>query len=72
MKGGIAAMVFAVETLASLGVELEGDLVVATNTDEGSRGRGGTALVARGLEADAGIVTEPTGFYTWVACRSSG
>jgi acetylornithine deacetylase len=41
MKGGIAAMVFAVETLASLGVELEGDLVVATNTDGGPRGRAG-------------------------------
>ena len=38
----------------------------------GSSGAGRTALVARGLEADAGIVTEPTGFYTWVACRSSG
>jgi acetylornithine deacetylase len=71
MKGGIAAMVFAVETLASLGVGLAGDVLVATNTDEESSGAGGTALVDRGLRADAGIVTEPTGFAVWVACRGS-
>jgi acetylornithine deacetylase len=71
MKGGIAAMVFADQTLASLGNELAGDLLVATNTDEESSGAGGTALVKRGLRADGGIVTEPTGFDTWVACRGS-
>ena len=49
MKGGIAAMVFAVEALAALGIELRGDVIVATNTDEESSGAGGTALVQRGL-----------------------
>ena len=71
MKGGIAAMVFAVETLSSLGVSLGGDWLIATNTDEESSGAGGTALVEHGLRADAGIVTEPTGFQTWIACRGS-
>jgi acetylornithine deacetylase len=71
MKGGIASMVVAAEALASLGVELAGDLIVATNTDEESSGAGGTALVERGLHADAAIVTEPTGFDVWVACRGS-
>jgi acetylornithine deacetylase len=71
MKGGIAAMVLALQTLSSLGIELAGDVVIATNTDEESSGAGGTALVERGLRADAGIVTEPTGFETWVACRGS-
>jgi len=71
MKGGIASMVFAVETLASIGIDLRGDVVVATNTDEESSGAGGTALVEHGLRADAGIVTEPTGFDVWVACRGS-
>jgi acetylornithine deacetylase len=71
MKGGIAAMVFAVETLAELGIELAGDVIVATNTDEESSGAGGTALVQHGLTADAGIVTEPTGFDVWIACRGS-
>jgi acetylornithine deacetylase len=71
MKGGIAAMTLAAETLAPAGIRLAGDLVVATNTDEESSGAGGTALVRRGLTADAGIVTEPTGFRVWVACRGS-
>jgi acetylornithine deacetylase len=71
MKGGIAAMTFAAETLSALGVRLTGDLVVATNTDEESSGAGGSALVSRGLRTDAGIVTEPTGFRVWVACRGS-
>ena len=71
MKGGIAAMVLATEVLAALGVTLAGDLLVATNTDEESSGAGGTAIVERGIRADAGIVTEPTGFDTWVSCRGS-
>jgi acetylornithine deacetylase len=71
MKGGIAAMVLAAEVLAALEIPLAGDLLVATNTDEESSGAGGTALVDRGLRADAGIVTEATGFDTWIACRGS-
>jgi acetylornithine deacetylase len=71
MKGGIAAMAFAAEALARLGVRLDGDLLVATNTDEESSGAGGSALVQHGLRADAGIVTEPTGGQVWVACRGS-
>jgi acetylornithine deacetylase len=71
MKGGIASMVFAMQVLAQLDIRLAGDLVVATNTDEESSGAGGTALAQHGLRADAGIVTEPTGFDAWVACRGS-
>ena len=71
MKGGIASMVLAVETLCELGVRLRGDLLVATNTDEESSGAGGAALVEYGLQADAGVVVEPTGFQVWVACRGS-
>lgn len=71
MKGGVAAMVFAAEALSALGVGLAGDLLVATNTDEESSGAGGTALVERGLRADAGIVPEPTNFDVWVSCRGS-
>src|SRR6478735_8695227 len=71
MKGGIAAMVFATQVLAQSNIALAGDLLVATNTDEESSGAGGTALVEHGLRADAGVVTEPTGFQTWIACRGS-
>jgi acetylornithine deacetylase len=69
MKGGIASMVIAAEVVAGHG--LAGDLVVATNTDEESSGAGAMALVAHGVRADASIVTEPTGFDVWIACRGS-
>ncbi len=71
MKGGVAAMTFAAEVLAELGVRLAGDLVVCTVTDEESTGAGGLAAVAHGVRADAGIVTEPSGFDIWTSCRGS-
>jgi acetylornithine deacetylase len=71
MKGGVAAMTYAAQAIAAANIILAGDLIVATNTDEESSGAGGSALVTRGLRADAGIVTEPTDFRTWVACRGS-
>jgi acetylornithine deacetylase len=71
MKSGVAAMVFAALVLARSGVRLAGDLIIATNTDEESSGAGASAIVQRGIHADAGVVTEPTGFDVWVACRGS-
>ncbi|MBD0290684.1 MAG: ArgE/DapE family deacylase [Thermoleophilia bacterium] len=71
MKGGIAAMVLAAEALAATGAPLAGDLVVCTVTDEESTGVGALAAVRHGVQADAGIVTEPSGFDVWVACRGS-
>ncbi len=70
MKGGVACMVFAAEVLADSGVQLAGDLIVNTVTEEESTGAGGL-VSARTLEADAAIVTEPTGLDVWVACRGS-
>ena len=70
MKGGIAAMTLAAEVLAEH-VQLAGDLTVCTNTDEESSGAGSMALVTHGVRADAGIIPEPTGFDTWIACRGS-
>jgi acetylornithine deacetylase len=71
MKGGVAAMTVACETLRAEGFRLAGDLLVCTNTDEESSGAGSTACVRHGVRADAGIVAEPTGFDVWVACRGS-
>lgn len=71
MKGGVACMVFAAEVLARLGIRLRGDLIVNTITDEESSGAGGLAAVRHGVAASAGIVTEPTAFEVWVACRGS-
>jgi acetylornithine deacetylase len=71
MKAGIACMTLAAEVLAELGVRLRGDLVVCTNTDEESSGVGSLACVAHGVRADAGVVTEPTGFDVWAGCRGT-
>jgi acetylornithine deacetylase len=70
MKGGVACMVFAAEVLAELGVQLAGELIVNTVTDEESTGAGGL-VSARTLHCDAAIVPEPTGLDVWVACRGS-
>jgi acetylornithine deacetylase len=70
MKGGIAAMVIAAETLAERG-GLAGDLLLCTNTEEESGGTGALACVRHGVRADFTIVTEPTGLEVWPACRGS-
>jgi len=70
MKGGVASMVLAAETLAELGVTLAGDLLVNTVTEEESTGAGGL-IAARTLKADAAIVPEPSSLEISVACRGS-
>ena len=69
MKGGVAAMVEAAIALADTGVELAGELVVTTVTDEEWNGAGTLAVADRGVRADAAIVPEASGFEPWVACR---
>jgi acetylornithine deacetylase len=71
MKGGVAAMVIAAETVIRELGALPGDLIVNTVTDEESSGAGALACIAEGVTADAVIVPEPTSFDVWVACRGS-
>lgn len=71
MKGGVAAILVATETLRRVGVQLQGNLIISTVTDEESTSAGGVATVARGLRADAAIVAEPTGLAVGTACRGS-
>jgi acetylornithine deacetylase len=66
MKGGVAAMVIAAETVAD---RLAGPLTVCSVTDEEATGAGGIAAVARGVRADAGLVAEPTSWDVWTAVR---
>lgn len=69
MKGGIVSHVVALETLQRLGVQLRGDVVFCTVTDEESTGAGSWAAAHHGVHADACICGEPSGFDAWVACR---
>ena len=73
MKGGLAALVVALEALRDAGVTLAGEVVFAAVTDEESSGAGSWSVVRRfaerGLHPQAGLCAEPTGFEAWVACR---
>lgn len=75
MKGGIAAMAFAIQALERAGFEPHGRIVSVSVPDEETSGpRGTVALAANGLiEADAvGMLTmEPTGGAVWNANRGA-
>jgi len=66
MKGGVAAMCVAA---ARAGRELEGEVIIAAVCDEEYASLGTRDLVARGIRADAAIVTEPTGLAIMPAHR---
>jgi acetylornithine deacetylase len=60
MKAGAAAMIIALDCIASAGIKLKGDVVVESVIDEETGGNGTLACLLRGYRADAGIFTEPT------------
>ena len=71
MKGGLASLVLALETIHREGVRLRGDLVFCANTDEESTGAGGWACAGHDVRADAGLCAEPSDFDAWTSCRGS-
>ena len=61
MKGGVAAMLMALEVLKESGVRLRGNLLVETVVDEEFGGVNGTlAARLRGHNADAAVLCEPS------------
>jgi acetylornithine deacetylase len=71
MKGGLAAMLQAIEAIRQAGIELDGDLVVQTVPDEESTCMGTLSCCQRGYKADAALIPEPTGLNVLVAMRGS-
>ena len=71
MKGGIAAMIMAVEAIRESGVELRGDVIVGTVPDEEAGGMGTLSMVHHKdyVVADGAIMTEPTGLTIGPICR---
>jgi acetylornithine deacetylase len=61
MKGGVAAMIEAAETIRRAGVSLKGDLVVACVVGELQGGVGTTYLCTHGPLTDMAVVPEPFG-----------
>jgi len=69
MKGGIAAMTVAAQAIKECGIDLKGDVKIATVVDEEAGGMGTLALIAKGYRADACIITEPTHLNLAPLCR---
>lgn len=70
MKGGVAAMIFAVAALEEAGIDLGGDLVLESVIEEEAGGYGGslaTVLDPAARETDAVVIPEPTDFDMWIA-----
>jgi acetylornithine deacetylase len=60
MKGGLAAVLIAIEALDELGVELGGDLLFQSTIEEEDGGVGGAlSAIERGYEPDAAVIAEP-------------
>jgi acetylornithine deacetylase len=69
MKGGLAAMFWALRVLQDLGVRLEGDVLFESVVDEEFAGGNGTlAARLRGYNADLAMVSEPTRMEICPAC----
>lgn len=61
MKGGVAAMIMALKCILDSEIELKGDVIVETVSDEEASNNGTLACLAKGISADAAIVPEPSG-----------
>jgi acetylornithine deacetylase len=71
MKGGIAAMLKAVEYIQEAGIELNGDLIVELVPDEEASSMGTLACCLRGYRADAAVIPEPTSLFVVTAMRGN-
>jgi acetylornithine deacetylase/succinyl-diaminopimelate desuccinylase-like protein len=70
-KGGLAASVMALATIARSGVRLKSSLGLALVVDEESEHRGSMALVEHGLQARQAVVTEPSGLRLVIGCKGT-
>ncbi len=71
MKGGIAAMLKALEFIGRAGLVLEGDILAQIVPDEEASCMGTLAACQRGYTADAAIIPEPTNMRVGTAVRGS-
>jgi acetylornithine deacetylase len=60
MKAGVAANIFAIQALQSLGFHPSSDVLVESVIGEESGGVGTLTTIVKGFKADAAIITEPT------------
>ncbi|MHA7773950.1 ArgE/DapE family deacylase [Roseibium sp. M-1] len=70
MKAGLAANLFAADAIEAAGFRLQGPLEIQSVIDEEVTGNGTAAAIARGANADAVLIPEPTDED--VICANSG
>ncbi len=61
MKGGLAAAAIALRAATKLGIEPRRPVLLLSVVGEETGGLGTLAAIARGIRADAAVITEPTG-----------
>ena len=71
MKGGISAMLKAVQFIQQAGIKLNGDLMVQLVPDEEETCMGTFACCEKGYRADAALVPEPTNMNVLIAMRGN-
>ncbi|PUU87518.1 MAG: acetylornithine deacetylase or succinyl-diaminopimelate desuccinylase, partial [Halanaerobium sp.] len=60
MKGGLAALILAVESLIKCNCDIKGDIILESVVDEEGGGNGTLACIDNGYKADLAVVAEPT------------
>jgi acetylornithine deacetylase len=69
MKGGLGAMILAVEAVVRSGLRPHGDIIVGTVVDEEAGGMGTLDFAVHGYRADGAILTESTNLHVAPLCR---
>jgi acetylornithine deacetylase len=72
MKGGLIAMLKALEAVIRSGVPLKGDVILQSVVNEEHAGNGSLSCAARGYRADAAICAEPSGARRYSAFSGGG
>ena len=70
-KGGIAAVISAFEETLKSGAALRKPVALVCVIDEESEHRGSMALKEMGVDAEFGVITEPTGLKLGIGCKGT-
>lgn len=60
MKGGVVTMMIARQALAETGIDIRGDVLIATTVGEEDGGLGALSTILRGHRANGVLITEPS------------
>lgn len=67
MKSGLAAMIFAIESIRNVGISLDGDVIFQSVIDEEYDGAGTLSCILKGYKADGALIAEPSDLKIFIA-----